>query len=140
MNSPVSLTSWSSEKGPSIPTIVQISNKSVFNSADCIEMRKFYACSLMSTELITSVNALMPAITTHHQSGGAVDTVFVAELMYSNKAMHFINNHLQTFPVTSRRVGPIAGISAINPFYYHRCTINFFMISMISLSHNSKYA
>src|SRR5947207_8200164 len=104
LNSPATFPISSTEKGPRTPIIVQMSVDSVSNSADCIDRRRFGDCNLTNTELMRSVKALMPAITIHHQSGGADFMGVLVALMYSNKMMRFANNHLHTFPIASQRV------------------------------------
>jgi len=77
---------------------------SVSNSADCVDRRRFGDCNLTNTGLMRSVNALMSAITIHHQLGGAEFTGFSAVLMYSNKTTRFASSHLHTLPIVSQRV------------------------------------
>src|SRR6266496_3179775 len=104
LNSPAPCSNSSTEKGPQIPIIVQISVESVSSSADCVDRRRFGACNLMNTGLMRSVNALIPAIMIHHQLGGAEFTGSSATLMYSNKTMHFASSHLHTLPIMSQQV------------------------------------
>src|SRR5437667_11053851 len=104
LNSPATCSNSSTEKGPRIPIIVQISVDSMSSSADCVDRRRFGACNLMNTGLMRSVNALIPAITIHHQLGGAEFTGFSVALMYSNKTMRLAKSHLHTFPIASQRV------------------------------------
>src|SRR5436190_24393357 len=102
LNSPLTSPISSTEKGPQIPIIVQISATNMSSSTDYIERRRFSACNLMNTGLMRSINVLIPAITMHHQSGGVESIEFSAALMYSNKTMHFVNSHLHTLPIVSQ--------------------------------------
>ena len=93
-----------------------------------------------------SVNALIPAITIHHQVEGASSTGFrvkLAALRYSIRGRYFARNHAETFPMTGQRVvswGHVACIAAIQVYCCHRWAINFFIISTTSLSQMFLYA
>ena len=73
-----------------------------------------------------SVSALMPAITIHHQAGGASSTDFrvrLAVLRYSIRGRYFARNHVEAFLIITQRVinrGHVVCIATIKAYYCHR--------------------